>query len=157
MSIPYPYKPGTYKPADKKKPAVEKFQALAKRRWGFRNLGTLVVRPMNSDEKTLSVHATGNAADQGYTNTAADRKKAIEACRWYTRPDVAEKLGIVAVHDYMANPPRAWRCDRAEWRSFPNGELGPAYHGIHIEIGPRHAALSAKEFEMRWRSLPKPA
>lgn len=152
----YPYYPGTYKPATGKQPGMETLVRLSRRRWGFSNLGTWVVRRMNGKPE-LSVHATGNACDLGYKNTMKGRQTALEACRWFTRPDVASTLGVVAIHDYMANPPRAWRCDRDEWRGFNNGELGAGGHWLHIEIDPVHGALPAKEFERLWRSLPKPS
>lgn len=104
----------------------------------------------------LSVHATGNACDLGYSATAKGRQTALEACRWFTRPDIANSLGIVAVHDYMANPPRAWRCDRQAWKSFTDGELGAGGHWLHVELDPAHGSMPAKQFETIWRGLPKP-
>ena len=153
---PYPYKPGTYKAATGKKTGTEKFLDLCKRRWGFRNLGTWVVRPMNGNETVLSVHATGAALDIGYGNTVKDRQKAVQACRWFALPENARTLGIVAIHDYMANPPRSWRCDRESWQAQPNGELGPGGKWLHVELSPEAALWSAKKMDARWRSLPKP-
>lgn len=155
MTRPYPYQPGTYQPASQKHSGLEEFSRLSRRRWGFRNLGTLVVRMMNG-KNVLSVHATGNCCDLGYANTAKGRQTALEACRWFTRPDVATKLGVVAVHDYMANPPRAWRCDRDAWKGFNDGELGAGGRWLHVELDPAHGLLPAKEMSALWRSLPKP-
>lgn len=155
MKHPYPYTPGSYKPATAKQPGLETFSRLSRRRWGFKNLGTWVIRRMNGKPE-LSVHATGNACDLSYTATAKGRQTALEACRWYTRPDVAEALGIVAIHDYMANPPRAWRCDRDAWKGFNDGELGAGGHWLHVELSPQMGSLNAKEYERIWRSLSKP-
>ena len=155
MTRPYPYKPGTYKPATGKQPGTETFSKLSRTRWKFSNLGTWVVRMMNGKDE-LSVHATGNACDLGYSTKAADRQKALEACRWYARPDIAPMLGIVAIHDYMSNPPRAWRCDRDTWQGFNNGELGAGGHWLHVELDYLHGSMDAKSYELIWRSLPKP-
>ena len=155
MTRPYPYKPGTYNAATSKQTGTETFSQLSRRRWKFSNLGTWVVRLMNGKSE-LSVHATGNACDLGYGTKVTDRQKALEACRWYTRPDIAPKLGIVAIHDYTANPPRAWRCDREEWRGFTEGQLGAGGRWLHIELDPLHGSMDAKSYELIWRSLPKP-
>jgi hypothetical protein len=154
MNRPYPYKPGTYKPATRKQPGLEEFSYLCRRRWRFRNLGTLVVRMMNG-KPVLSIHATGNACDLGYPANAKGRQKALEACRWLTRPDVAPVLGIAAVHDYMANPPRAWRCDRSQWQGFNNGELGAGGHWLHVELEPKYGSMSRKAYRALWKSLPR--
>lgn len=154
MSRHYPYQPGTYKPATKKQSGLEEFSYLCRRRWRFRNLGTLVVRRMNG-KPDLSVHATGNACDLGYPANAKGRQTALDACRWLTRPGNATTLGVVAIHDYMANPPRAWRCDRDAWKGFNDGELGAGGHWLHIELDPAHGGLSAKEYRALWKSLPR--
>lgn len=156
MTRPYPYS-GVFKPASGKQPGLETFSRLSRRRWGFSNLGTWVVRRKNNNATAdLSVHAAGNACDLGYRNSAKGRQTALEACRWYTRPDIANTLGIVAVHDYMANPPRAWRCDRDLWIGFNKGELGAGGHWLHVELDPTHGAMPAKQYETIWRGLPKP-
>lgn len=152
---PYPYQPGTYQPAKGKQPGLEELSRLCRRRWRFTNLGTWVVRQMNA-RPVLSVHSTGNACDLGYGTTPKGRERALEACRWLTRPDIAVALGIVAVHDYSANPPRAWRCDRDAWRTFHDGELGPGGRWIHAEVDQQHGAMSAREYRRIWRALPKP-
>jgi hypothetical protein len=154
MNRPYPYKPGTYKPATRKQPGIEEFSYLCRRRWRFRNLGTWVVRMMNG-KPVLSIHATGNACDLGYQANAKGRQTALEACRWLTRPDVAPVLGIAAVHDYMANPPRAWRCDRSQWQGFNNGELGAGGHWLHVELEPKYGSMSRKAYRALWKSLPR--
>jgi len=76
---PYPWVVGTYEAGTRNNPVLLKLQSLARKRWGFRNLGTYVVRNMNS-HPVLSTHAIPAAADQGYGNTAEERKKAIQAC-----------------------------------------------------------------------------
>ena len=155
MTREYPYKPGHYTISARKQSGLEEFSRLCRRRWKFRNLGTHVVRQMNG-KPYLSVHATGNACDLGYQAVPTGRQKALEACRWLTRPDVARTLGIVAVHDYMANPPRAWRCDRAAWKSFADGELGAGGYWLHVELDPAFGKLSARDYKARWKSLPRP-
>jgi hypothetical protein len=155
MTRPYPYKPGMYAPSKGKQSGLEEFSRLSRRRWKFSYLGSWVVRMMNG-KPILSVHATGNACDLGYGTTAKERQKALEACRWYARPDIAPKLGIVAIHDYMANPPRAWRCDRGEWQAFNDGQLGAGGRWLHIELAPDFGSLPAKTYEKLWRGLPKP-
>ena len=150
----YPYVPGQYESATDKQSGLEEFSYLCRRRWRFRNLGTWVVRRMNG-KPYLSVHSTGNACDLGYGSTLRDRQKALEACRWFTRPDVAITLGIVAIHDYSANPPRAWRCDRDAWQGFANGELGAGGRWLHVELAPREGSLSRKDYRKLWKSLPR--
>jgi hypothetical protein len=59
----YPYYPVTT-PGTGKLAGTEKFMWLCKRRWGFTNLGTFVVRNMRG-KKTLSVHSLGVAGDIG--------------------------------------------------------------------------------------------
>jgi len=153
VTRPYPWTPGTYGIGRSRNPVLDKLQQLARRRWGFRNLGTFVVRDMHS-HPFLSTHAIPAAGDQGYGTTTVERRKAIQAAAWYVKH--ADALDIVCIHDYAATPPRAWRCDRDTWKAFPNGELGPTYRGLHVELGPRALAMTAKQFEAVWRSLPKP-
>jgi hypothetical protein len=155
MARPYPYKLGAYQPATGKQPGLEELSFLCRRRWRFRNFGTWSVRNMK-DKPYLSVHATGNACDLGYGHLRKGREKAVEACKWLTRPDVARTLGIVAVHDYAATPPRAWKCDRDAWKDLPNGELGPGGRWLHVEIAPNYGALSSRAYRALWKSLPRP-
>ena len=153
MTRPYPYTPGNYKPATGKQAGLEEFSYLSRRRWRFRSLGSWVVRVMNG-KPYLSVHATGNACDLGYPATAKGRQIALQACRWYSVH--ATTLGIVAIHDYMANPPRAWRCDRDAWQGFNDGELGAGGHWLHVELAPNFGSLTAKQYRAIWKSIPKP-
>lgn len=152
----YPYPPGSYTAAKGKKTGTEEFIRLMKKRFGFSNLGSWVVRPMNGHETILSVHATAAACDLGYGTSVKNRQKAVQACRWLAIPEHASKLGIVAIHDYMANPPRSWRCDREAWKTQPNGELGPGGRWLHIELSKESALWSAKQMRAAWLSLPKP-
>lgn len=154
MTRPYPYKPGSYGPANGKQPGLETFYRLAKRRWGFRGLGTWVVRMMHG-KPYLSVHATGAACDLGYGTSAKERQKAVEACQWFVLHNF--KLGVVAIHDYSApGNPRGWRCDRGEWVTYANGELGAGGRWLHVELEPAMARMNAKTYEYLWRSLPRP-
>jgi len=152
VTRPYPYKVGTYEAAAGKQPGTQEFARLCAKRFGFKNLGTWVVRPMRGKD-VLSVHATGAAYDAGYTATPKGRGQALDALAWLVNN--AGTLGIVAVHDYMANPPRAWRCDRNGWKAFRDGELGPGGHWFHIELSPT-MARDATRVRKAWLSLPKP-
>ena len=154
MTKPYPWQPGTYTAGTGRNPVLDKLQDLAKRRWGFTNLGTFNNRAMNGHPEILSVHAVPAAADQGYKTGNKGRQAALEACRWYVQ--YAEQLDIVAIHDYMSNPPRAWRCDRNTWQTFPNNELGHGGHWLHVELGKRALAMTAAQWEKIWRGLPRP-
>jgi hypothetical protein len=166
---------GFDKVADGKIPATEKFVELCGKRWGFKNLGTLVVRVMRSapadiqkldphDPKCkpyMSVHATGRAADIDF---GGDKEKAVQAINWFTRDDVVAALGIEEVHDYAGNTKkgcekwgRGWRIGRGwkDWTATDNGGT-PGAGWIHVEISPTAAALTADAFEAAWRALPKP-
>ena len=154
MTRPYPYNPGHYQAATKKAPGLETFYRLSKRRWGFRGLGTWVVRNMNG-KPFLSVHATGAACDLGYGSSVKERQKAVEACRWFVAHNY--KLGVVAIHDYAApGAPRAWRCDRGVWTTYRDGELGAGGRWLHVELEPHMAGIPADEYEALWRSIPRP-
>lgn len=154
MTRPYPYPPGSFTPADGKQPGLETFSRLTRRRWKFTNLGTFKVRPMNGHPH-LSTHSLGVAADFGYGAASASRKAVLEALQWLVEHNF--KLGVVAIHDYAApGAPRAWRCDRGEWRTFTNGELGAGYRGFHVELEQHMAAMDAATYEALWRSIPKP-
>jgi hypothetical protein len=117
----YPYYPVTT-PGTGKLAGTEKFVDLCKRRWGFTNLGTFVVRNMRG-KKTLSVHSLGVAGDIGYPKTRAGRRKAKEAWDWFI--EHSEALGLCELHDYAYRDPkqpktdqtaygRGWRCSRGE-------------------------------------------
>ena len=153
MTRPYPYQLGTYDIGSRHS-GLETFYRLSKRRWGFKGLGTFVARLMHG-KPYLSVHATGNACDLGYGTTSKERQKAVEACQWFVVHNF--KLGVVAIHDYAApGNPRAWRCDRGEWVTYANGELGAGGRWLHVELDPKHGVMPAAEYERLWRSLPRP-
>lgn len=138
-------------PSTGKQPGTEEFARLACKRFGFKNLGTWVVRPIRGGT-AWSVHAAGAAVDLGYGTTAKDRAKALDALDWMIRG--ATELGIVAAHDYTANPPRAWRCDRDAWRTFSNGELGPGGRWFHVELSPT-MCTDAVTVRKAWLDLPR--
>ena len=165
---------GFDKVASAKIPATERLVDLCGKRWGFGNLGTLVVRVMRSapadiqklpptDPKCkpyMSVHASGRAADIDFKG---DKAKAVQAMNWFVQ--YADQLGIEEVHDYsgLTKPGtsqwgRGWRCDRAAWKDWTATDNGgtPGAGWIHVEISPAMAAKSADEYEAIWRSLPKP-
>lgn len=170
---------GFDKIATGKKPAVEKFVVLMKRRWGFENLGSWNVRLIRSapkgmkvgdpgSEKFMSTHATARACDLGFSWDRAGIEAARQAIQWLTSPAVVKALDIEAVHDYSAvsNPKhptaskwgRGWRVGRGwkEWTAQENGGT-PMARWIHCELGPEGSSLSPEELEKRFRSLPKPA
>ena len=74
---PYPYYP-VKEPGKGKLAGTEKFVELCRKRWGFTNLGTWVVRPMRG-KKTLSVHSLGGAGAIGYPAPRDGRATAREA------------------------------------------------------------------------------
>ena len=144
-----PYPPATAA-AKSKRPGTEKFVQLARRRWGFTNLGTWVVRDMRGRPGFLSVHATGRALDLGYS----DRKAALEAIRWFVDNNGA--LGVTLVNDYMQGKFGAtWKCDRQSWKVHEKSELGSRGHWIHVELD-AWAADDPVAIERVWRSLPQP-
>jgi hypothetical protein len=115
-------------------------------------------------EKFLSVHATGAAADIGYT----DRKIGVAMWDWFLAN--AEALGIVEIHDYAfdANATdkkpgfgRGFRCSRGEGAAgvkiYNEKDNAGSFGGkwIHIELEPEFAKDAAK-MEAAWRSIPKP-
>ena len=138
-------------PVTGKQPGTEEFARLACKRFGFKNLGTWVVRPVRGGT-VWSVHAAGAAVDLGYGTKAKDRAAALDALDWMIRG--AYQLGIVAAHDYTANPPRAWRCDRSSWRTFSGGELGPGGRWFHIELSPTMVKDPVK-VRKAWLELPR--
>lgn len=144
------YQPGKT-PAKGKQPGTETFSALTRRRWGFGNLGTWVIRDIRNQPGTMSQHATGRAADFNYT----DRVKAIEAMNWFVQ--YADELGVALINDYMHGDfGRTWICDRAAWRSHTKNTIGIAYRGFHVELHAWAARMPADKYEARWRSLPRP-
>ena len=104
------------------------------------NLGAFAVRPMRGKEQ-MSVHATGRAADFGWT-----KRDVIEGTMFWLLWN-AEALGVEMVADYWPQPfGRAWRCDRWDWKVYDKKTIAGAPGGrwIHVEISPDMAASSAK-------------
>jgi len=154
---PYPYYPA--KPGKGKLPGTEWFVHACNRRWGFRNLGTYVLRDMRGRPGVISVHATGAALDIGFNGAKAATVK--EAWDWFM--DHTRELGIVEAHCYTAPGTKygiGYRCSRGEgeagvieWTATNNGGKGGAW--FHIELSPEMAA-SEKKISEAWRALPKP-
>ena len=166
----YPYYPVTT-PGTGKLAGTEKFVDLCRRRWGFTNLGTWVVRPMRG-KKTLSVHSLGVACDIGYPRTRAGRAAAREAWDWFMAN--TEALGICEAHDYAYRNPkqpesdktswgRGYRCSRGEGTEPKSVKIftakdnagTPGGAWLHIELE-MDMATDAKALEAAWRALPKP-
>lgn len=142
-----PY-PSAKAAAKGKKAGTEKFVQLMRRRFGFTNLGTWVVRDMRGRPGTLSVHATGRALDLGYT----DRKTALKAINWLVENNTA--LGITLINDYMHPPKgRIWSCDRQAWRATTSQYSRG--HWFHVELEP-WAADDPVAVARVWASLPRP-
>jgi hypothetical protein len=145
-----------------KRPGTEKLVDLCKRRWGFSNLGTWVVRDMRGKPGKLSVHATGRAADIGYGTGKGARTKAIEAFNWLLQNATA--LGIEEIHDYAFGKfGRGYRCSRADknggvivYKDLASSAGTPGGTWLHVELSPEMADDPAK-FEAAWRAIPKPS
>lgn len=146
--------PGTGKLA-----GTEKFVDLCKRRWGFTNLGTFVVRNIRGG-KTLSTHSLGVAGDIGYPKTRAGRAQAKEAWDWFI--EHSEALGLCELHDYaFGDYGRGYRCSRGEGQKGVKiftatdnaGSIGGAWLHFELEMD---LAKDAKALEAAWRALPKP-
>ena len=154
----YPYYPVTT-PGTGKLAGTEKFVDLCKRRWGFTNLGTFVVRNIRGG-KTLSTHSLGVAGDIGYPKTRAGRAQAKEAWDWFI--EHSEALGLCELHDYaFGDYGRGYRCSRGEGQKGVKiftatdnaGSFGGAWLHFELEM---NLAKDAKALEAAWRALPKP-
>ena len=154
----YPYYPVTT-PGTGKLAGTEKFVDLCKRRWGFTNLGTFVVRNIRGG-KTLSTHSLGVAGDIGYPKTRAGRAQAKEAWDWFI--EHSEALGLCELHDYaFGDYGRGYRCSRGEGQKGVKiftatdnaGSIGGAWLHFELEM---NLAKDAKALEAAWRALPKP-
>ena len=161
MSKNRPYTGTSDGAAKGKRPGTEKLVDLCKRRWGFTNLGTWVVRDMRGKPGQLSVHATARAADIGYGTGKDARAKAIEAFNWFLTNAAA--LGIEEIHDYaFSKYGRGYRCNRADkdggvivYKDLASSAGTPGGTWLHVELSPEMADDPAK-FEAAWRALPKP-
>jgi hypothetical protein len=156
---------GYDKTATAKMAGTEKFVDLCNRRWGFTNLGTLVVRQMRSGQG-MSVHSTARAADIGFKDTKEGRAAAVQAMLWFVK--YYKELGIEEVHDYgglINGTWQGWRCNRngkPGWKKWTDTDNGGSKNGrwIHIELAPKSNGGHAEDdvaLEAAWRALPKPA
>jgi hypothetical protein len=145
-----PYEPGKV-PAKGKLSGTETFSRLSRRRWGFTNLGTWVVRDVRNQPGTMSQHATGRALDLQYV----DRAAALEACAWFVQ--YADQLGVALINDYMSGRyGRTWLCSRAAWRTHTTDTIGIRGHWLHVELHGWAARMDAGKYEQLWRDLPRP-
>ena len=155
---------GYDKTAEQKLKGTERFVELCGRRWGFKNLGTLVVRQMRSGQG-MSVHATGRACDIGFPNTKQGHAAAVEAMLWFVK--YYKELGIEEVHDYgglINGTWQGWRCDRKGkpgWKKWTDTDNGGSKNGrwIHVELAAKSNGGFAEDdvaLEAAWRKVPKP-
>lgn len=108
------------------------------------NNGTWVVRNMRGKE-SLSVHATGRAADMSWRKVG---DKGVANGRGLARRTIdrlvanADLLQIECILDYShGSHGRGWRCDRNAWQVYtkPTIHGAPAGDWYHIEISPEMA------------------
>lgn len=155
---PYPYYPVT-KAGKGKLPGTEWFVNACGRRWGFKNLGTFVVRDMRGKPGQMSVHSLGVAMDIGFAGKNA--KVVAEAWEWFMAH--TRELGIVEAHHYTKPGSKygvGYRCSRGEghagciqWTAENNGGKGGAW--FHLELDMEFASSEQKMSEA-WRSVPRP-
>lgn len=159
MTRRYPFYPAW--DGKKASPVVSWFVKAMGRRWGFKNLGIYVNRPVRNPyaKGALSVHASGWACDIGYPSTRAGRRTAVEAWEWLIAH--SEQLRIAEIHDYRWGEfGRGYRCSRGEGSAgvveYQNAKESAGRGGcwLHVEI--ENSWETAKEFEAMWRSLPNP-
>lgn len=159
MTRRYPFYPAW--DGKKASPVVSWFVKAMGRRWGFKNLGIYVNRPVRNPyaKGALSVHASGWACDIGYPSTRAGRRTAVEAWEWLLAH--SEQLRIAEIHDYRWGEfGRGYRCSRGEGQAgvleYRNARESAGRGGcwLHVEI--ENSWETAKEFEAMWRSLPNP-
>jgi len=151
-------KPNPYigwdKDATGKRDGTEKLMWLCQRRWGAKNYGTWMVRPIKGTNAP-SVHGTGRALDI----LIEDKDMKAQAVAWFTRPDVVKTLGIQAVHVYRCRESafgKGWRVGRGWriWTKTNNGGSRGANH-LHIEID--HSLCDdGAGMLAAWKSLPRP-
>ena len=106
------------------------------------NNGTFVNRPMRG-KQSLSVHATGRAADISWRKM---QHKGVKNGRVYAEKmmnflvENADALGIEMVIDYNYSPHgRAWRCDRDAWKIYSKKTVSGTPDGdwFHVEVSPK--------------------
>lgn len=159
-------------PAKGKRAGLEKFVELCAKHFGVKNMGTYNVRLMRSapkgtkpdDKNWLSVHATGRAADLGWSK----RPDGIELIDFLE--DNADKLEVEEIHDYFFTGPkgqwgRGWRCNRKGkpgWKVYDSSDNAgtPGGKWVHVELSPKMAdnpALVEKAFKDIFAELEKDA
>jgi hypothetical protein len=155
----YPFYPAWN--GKKASPVVKWFVMACGRRWGLKNLGIYVNRPVRNiyAKGALSVHATGWACDLGYPSTKAGRRTAVEAFHWLV--EHSETLRVAAIHDYRYGAVgRAYRCSRGEgWagvKVYKNVKESAGRGGNYLHVEIDNSWGSVKEFVAAWKSLPKP-
>ena len=138
-------------PSRGKLSGTETFSRLSRRRWGFTNLGTWVVRDVRNQPGVMSQHAAGRALDLQYV----DRVDALEACGWFVQ--YADELGVALINDYMAGRyGRTWLCSRAAWRTHTSETIGIRGSWVHVELHSWAARMDSDKYEALWRKLPRP-
>lgn len=127
------------------------------------NNGTFVNRPMRG-KTSLSVHATGRAADVSWRKLSADKGK--KNGREYAETMMkflvqhADALGLEMLIDYFPKPyGKAWRCDRNAWQVYESEVVHGAPNGdwFHVEVSPEMAKKpdSIREvFAKHWDAQP---
>jgi len=117
---------------------IEQWKSYVLGRWrGGVDLGTFTVRNVRGGS-SLSVHAVGRAWDWRYASPGPGRAAADEAMTFAI--DNHERLGIQAIHDYVAC--RIWRCSRPGagpgWRQQrPGNGMGASWAvWLHFEVHP---------------------
>lgn len=111
------------------------------------NNGTLAVRPMRG-KRSLSVHATGRAADISYRKMNGKGSDRAYSLVWIDLlVKHADELGLELLTDYSYTKGlgggRTWKCDRHAWldnkRGVIEGGGSPSSDWFHIEISPEMA------------------
>lgn len=138
MSRKYPYYPAW--DGKKTQPITAKAVELLGKRWGMKNLGTYVNRPMR-DKPDLSVHATGYAADLSYKDEAQAREI------WDYLLKYSAELGVCELHWYKFGEFGAgYRCSRGEGKAgvkvYKNRQESAGVGGqwLHLELAEQDPA-----------------
>lgn len=125
------------------------------------NNGTFVNRPMRG-KVSLSVHATGRAADISWRKVSPDKGK--KNGRQYAEKMMhflvqhADALGLEMCIDYFPKPyGKAWRCDRNAWQVYESETVSGAPNGdwFHVEVSPEMSKKPEKireVFAQHWIS-----
>lgn len=144
MTTPRPYTGIKDGAAKARRPGLEQLVAsiqylTAGRLW---NNGTYGIRTIRGGT-TMSVHATGRAAD-------LSRRKMSTSRPGCTRAEALKLIQVLIDHfpglecvvdyDYQGTA-RVWKCDRMAWRTQAKGAIAgsPGGDWFHIEISPTYA------------------